>query len=56
LGKAIKLTEGVSAPTKAETSRKLKLQVSYSNALISSRGYGAPETTAAFERARDCWR
>ena len=33
--------------------RKLKLQVAYGNALISSRGYGAPETTAAFERARE---
>ena len=53
LAKAIELTEGESAPTKAETSRKLKLQVAYGNALISSRGYGAPETTAAFERARE---
>jgi predicted ATPase len=53
LGKAIELTESESAPTKAETSRKLELQVAYGNALISSRGYGAPETTAAFERARE---
>jgi class 3 adenylate cyclase/predicted ATPase len=52
-GKAIELTGGATASTKAETSRKLKLQVAYGNALISSRGYGAPETTAAFERARE---
>ncbi len=32
--------------------RRLRLQVALGQALISSRGYGAPETTAAFARAR----
>jgi class 3 adenylate cyclase/predicted ATPase len=32
---------------------RLRLQISYGNALISARGYGAQETTAAFVRARE---
>jgi predicted ATPase len=32
---------------------RLRLQISYANALISARGYGAQETTAAFVRARE---
>ena len=33
--------------------QRIKLQVSYGNALITARGYGAPETTAAFLRAQN---
>jgi class 3 adenylate cyclase/predicted ATPase len=31
---------------------QLRLQIAYGQALISARGYGAPETTAAFAKAR----
>ena len=37
----------------ASRRRRLKLQTAYGNALISARGYQAPETTAAFARARE---
>jgi class 3 adenylate cyclase/predicted ATPase len=37
----------------AARQRRLKLQTSYGNALIAARGDSAPETTAAFGRARD---
>jgi predicted ATPase len=33
--------------------QRVELQVAYANALISARGHGAKETTAAFVRARD---
>ena len=36
-----------------ERQRWLQLQVAYGNALIAARGYGAPETTEAFARARE---
>ena len=39
--------------TGASRQRRLKLQTTYGNALISARGYQAPETTAAFARARE---
>jgi predicted ATPase len=41
---------------KAETERRQRrqhLQISYGNALIAARGFGAAETTEAFARARD---
>jgi predicted ATPase len=37
----------------ASRQRRLKLQTSFGNALIAGRGHGAPETTAAFARARE---
>jgi tetratricopeptide (TPR) repeat protein len=37
----------------AHRQRLTKLHVSYGNALIAARGYGAPETTEAFARARE---
>jgi predicted ATPase len=37
----------------AQRRRLTHLHVSYGNALIAARGYGAPETTKAFARARD---
>jgi predicted ATPase len=45
-------TEEVRAEA-AQRQRRLHLQVAYGNALIAARGYGAPETTEAFARARD---
>ena len=35
------------------SSQRLKLQTSYGQAMIHARGYSAPETTAAFARARE---
>jgi predicted ATPase len=49
LGKAIAMAdkaEGVSG-------QRQQLHVAYGNALIATRGYGAPETTEAFARARE---
>ncbi len=37
----------------AQRQRRLQLQVAYGNALIAARGYGAPETTEAFAKARE---
>jgi predicted ATPase len=49
LGKAIAMTDRAAGVS----SRGQKLHVAYSNALIAARGYGAPETTEAFARARE---
>ena len=60
LGKAIEMadragataqraTGGSAAPSKQVT----QLHVAYGNALFAARGYGAPETTEAFARARE---
>ena len=42
----------------AQRQRRTQLHVAYGNALIAARGYGAPETTEAFARAREfgVWR
>ncbi|HZZ26028.1 MAG TPA: hypothetical protein VFE60_27300 [Roseiarcus sp.] len=37
----------------AHRQRLTQLQVAYGNALLAARGYGAPETTEAFARARE---
>ena len=37
----------------AQRQRLTQLHVAYGNALIAARGYGAPETTEAFARARE---
>src|SRR5208282_5348290 len=37
----------------AQRQRLTQLQVAYGNALIAARGYGAPETTEAFAKARE---
>ena len=37
----------------ASRQRRLKLQTSYGQAMLHARGYSAPETTAAFARARE---
>jgi class 3 adenylate cyclase/tetratricopeptide (TPR) repeat protein len=54
LGKAIAIADkaaGADAPT--ASSRRLKLQTDYGQALIWSKGFAAGETKAAFERARE---
>ena len=49
LGKAIaKADKAVDA-----TGQRAQLQIAYGNALMAARGYGAPETAAAFARARE---
>ena len=60
LGKAIEMADKADASSASSaaiantsTSQRLKLQTTYGNALISARGYQAPETTAAFARARE---
>ncbi|HZZ22839.1 MAG TPA: AAA family ATPase, partial [Roseiarcus sp.] len=37
----------------AKRQRRLQLQTAYGNALIAARGYGAPETTEAFDKVRE---
>src|SRR5271166_6495647 len=46
---APRATGGSAAPNQRVT----QLRVAYGNALIAARGYGAPETTEAFARARE---
>jgi len=55
LGKAIALADRAAGGKAAGVSgqRRLHLHVAYGNALIAGRGYGAPETTEAFARARE---
>ena len=57
LGKAIEMAdkagEGAPRATAVLSSQRLKLQTSYGQAMIHARGYSAPETTAAFARARE---
>jgi class 3 adenylate cyclase/predicted ATPase len=56
LGKAIEMADkSVAATPQTATPEvaRVKLQTSFGNALIAARGHGAPETTAAFARARE---
>jgi DNA-binding winged helix-turn-helix (wHTH) protein/predicted ATPase len=55
LGKAIELADklAATAPSAATGSNRLHLQTSLGNALIWAKGYLAPETSAAFARARE---
>jgi TolB-like protein/class 3 adenylate cyclase/predicted ATPase len=55
LGKAIELADklAATAPSAATASNRLRLQRSLGNALIWAKGYTAPETSAAFARARE---
>jgi predicted ATPase len=55
LGKAIELADklAATAPSAAPASDRLRLQTSLGNALLWAKGYGAPETSAAFARARE---
>jgi hypothetical protein len=49
---ADKAGEGAPRAAAVLSSQRLKLQTSYGQAMIHARGYSAPETTAAFARAR----
>ena len=49
---ALSQTDEVKAQA-AQRQRLTQLHVAYGNALIAARGYGAPETTKAFARARE---
>jgi class 3 adenylate cyclase/predicted ATPase len=54
LGKAIVMADRGAAGTAAGASgERARLHAAYANALIPVRGYGAPETTEAFARARE---
>ena len=60
LGKAIEMADRAGATARRATGgsaapnqRLTHLQVAYGNALFAARGYGAPETTEAFARARE---
>ena len=56
LGKAIEMADksaGTTPQTATPDSARVKLQTNFGNALIAARGDGAPETTAAFARARE---
>src|SRR5208282_4619420 len=60
LGKAIEMADKAGATGRLATGRAAapnqrltKLQVAYGNALFAARGYGAPETTQAFAKARE---
>ena len=54
---ALTQTDEVKAAA-ARRQRRQRLQVTYGNALIAARGFGAPETTEAFAIAREfgSWR
>jgi class 3 adenylate cyclase/predicted ATPase len=54
LGKAIAMADKSTGGRAADASgERRQLHVSYGNALIAARGYGAAETTEAFARARE---
>ncbi len=60
LGKAIAMADktGSTAPrgpggSAAPNQRLMQLHAAYGNALLQTRGYGAPETTGAFAKARE---
>jgi DNA-binding SARP family transcriptional activator/predicted ATPase len=55
LGKAIELADklAMTGPSAAPSSSRLHLQTKLGNALIWTKGYHAPETAAAFARARE---
>ena len=52
LGKAIEMTEALTASAE-KTSGRLRLHVSFGNAMIAAHGHGAPETAAAFRDASE---
>jgi predicted ATPase len=54
LGKAIGMADrAADEKTAGVLGQRPQLHVAYANALIATRGYGAPETTEAFTRARE---
>ncbi len=53
LGKAIEMADKGGGGQAGVSGQRQQLHVAYGNALIATRGYGAPETTAAFAKARE---
>jgi class 3 adenylate cyclase/predicted ATPase len=53
LGKAIAMADKAGGKAAADSGQWPQLRVAYGNALIAARGYGAPETTEAFSKARE---
>jgi class 3 adenylate cyclase/predicted ATPase len=54
LAKAIAMADkAAGGNTAGYSGQRQQLQVAYGNALIAARGYGAPETTEAFAKARE---
>jgi class 3 adenylate cyclase/predicted ATPase len=54
LGKAIAMADkGAAGMAAGASGERRQLHVAYGNALIAARGYGAPETTEAFAKARE---
>jgi predicted ATPase len=54
LGKAIAIADkGAAGMAAGASGERRQLHVAYGNALIAARGYGAPETTEAFAKARE---
>ena len=53
LGKAIAMADLRGGTEKDKRGGRLRLQIAYGNALIAAHGQGAPETSSAFERARE---
>jgi predicted ATPase len=54
LGKAIAMADkGAAGMAASASGERRQLHVAYGNALIAARGYGAPETTEAFAKARE---
>ena len=53
LGKAIAMADKRGATAAGAPGERRQLHVAYGNALIATRGYGAPETTEAFAKARE---
>jgi class 3 adenylate cyclase/predicted ATPase len=52
LSRAIAMADKAEGGGADRSSQRQRLQAAYGNALIAARGYGAPETTEAFARAR----
>jgi predicted ATPase len=53
LGKAIAMADRAGGKAGGDSGDRRQLHVAYGTALIAARGYGAPETTKAFARARE---
>ena len=55
LGKAIEMADKAGSGEEKDKrgGGRLRLQIAYGNALIATHGQGAPETSSAFERARE---
>ena len=53
LGKAIAMADRAGGAKAGDSGERARLHADYANALIPARGYGAPETTEAFAKARE---